>query len=39
VSERDPKVFEVLIGQLRQDVSVDFAFAEGGLVLAEPEAP
>src|SRR5271168_4607604 len=37
--ERHAKLLEIGVGQLGEDLRVDFAFAEGGFVLAETEAP
>jgi hypothetical protein len=34
VPKRDAKILEVLIGQLRQNISLDFTFAKSGLILA-----
>jgi hypothetical protein len=37
--ERNAEVLEVLLGELRQNIGVDFAVAEHGLALFEAEAP
>ena len=38
VPKRDAKILEVLIGQLRQNISLDFTFAKSSLILAQPKA-
>jgi len=39
VPERHTKLFEVDVGQLRQDIGVDFTRAKERLVLSEAEIP
>ena len=39
VSEEHAELFEIGVGQVRQDVGVNSVLAERGLVLAEPQAP
>ena len=38
MAQRYPELLKVLVGQLRQDVSVDFALAERCLVLTKSKA-
>jgi hypothetical protein len=38
VPERNANFFQVAVGQLGQDISVDRAVAEGRLILAKPQA-
>ena len=37
-SERQANLFEISLGQVHKNVSLDLVFAERGLVLAKPEA-
>jgi hypothetical protein len=39
VPQKDAELFEISVGQIRQDLRVDFVFAERGFVLAETEVP
>ena len=36
--DRDPKLFEIVRRQVRQNIAVNFVFVESCFVLAQPEA-